>query len=250
MTGAARVRDATCWCGQPYGLGGDERRRHQVLFAHRPEPARVGSRETGVSMRCELGLHDRCTGTYTRETCCTCCCHQTGLTATSTSEVSVGGAGAGGALRLLVVQQPWAWAIAFGWKTVELRTTNVAGSYRGPVAICAGRQEDQDAYGHPAMRRALMAAGMWDEQRQAGPILMRGMVLAVVDLVDVHHAPATGTRCACSPARTVWASGVAANWHLLLDNARALVEPMPVRGRQGLQKADHEFAATIWAGVR
>ena len=41
-------------------------------------------------------------------------------------------------LRILTVRQPWAWAIIHGGKGVENRVRNVAGSYRGPVAIHAG----------------------------------------------------------------------------------------------------------------
>ena len=38
-------------------------------------------------------------------------------------------------MRVLTVRQPWAWAIIHGGKDVENRTRNLAGAYRGPVAI-------------------------------------------------------------------------------------------------------------------
>ena len=41
-------------------------------------------------------------------------------------------------MRVLTVRQPWAWAIVHGGKDIENRTRNVAGAYRGPVAIHAG----------------------------------------------------------------------------------------------------------------
>lgn len=38
-------------------------------------------------------------------------------------------------MRILTVRQPWAWAIIHGQKDVENRVRNIAGDYRGPVAI-------------------------------------------------------------------------------------------------------------------
>lgn len=38
-------------------------------------------------------------------------------------------------MRILTVRQPWVWAIIHGGKDVENRVRNIAGSYRGPVAI-------------------------------------------------------------------------------------------------------------------
>lgn len=46
-------------------------------------------------------------------------------------------------MRILTVRQPWAWAIVHGGKDVENRTRNIAGAYRGPVAIHAGMRFDQ-----------------------------------------------------------------------------------------------------------
>lgn len=48
-------------------------------------------------------------------------------------------------MKVLTVRQPWAAAIIHGGKDVENRTRNLAGSYRGPVAIHAGLAYDEDA---------------------------------------------------------------------------------------------------------
>jgi hypothetical protein len=58
-------------------------------------------------------------------------------------------------VKALTVQQPWAWAIVHGGKDVENRSRNLAGSYRGPVAIHAGKREDEDGYYDDMIREAL-----------------------------------------------------------------------------------------------
>jgi hypothetical protein len=47
-------------------------------------------------------------------------------------------------LRVLTVRQPWAWSLIEGGKDVENRSRNIAGSYRGPVAIHAGLARFED----------------------------------------------------------------------------------------------------------
>lgn len=47
-------------------------------------------------------------------------------------------------MRILTVRQPWAWAIIHGGKDVENRVRNIAGDYRGPIAIHVGLQHDHD----------------------------------------------------------------------------------------------------------
>ena len=47
-------------------------------------------------------------------------------------------------LRVLTVRQPWAWSLIEGGKDCENRVRNIAGSYRGPVAIHAGLARFED----------------------------------------------------------------------------------------------------------
>mgnify|MGYP001137357808 FL=1 len=51
-------------------------------------------------------------------------------------------------MRAITVRQPWAWAIVFGQKDVENRSRNIAGRYRGPVAIHAGLRDDDAVLDH------------------------------------------------------------------------------------------------------
>lgn len=86
-------------------------------------------------------------------------------------------------MRALVVQQPWASLIADGTKTLEVRSWST--SYRGPVAIVAGRRwSNHDA------------AARWLDRRHE-PV----GVVAVVDLADVRLAePGDEARALANPA--------------------------------------------------
>jgi hypothetical protein len=121
------------------------------------------------------------------------------------------------------VRQPWAGAIIHLGKSPENRTRNIAGSYRGPVAIHAGLVPDPMALADPVFVDAHVEAGgpLWEP---------RGAFIGVVDLVDVLEPH---SRCSfCSP----WA--MENHWHLMLANPRPLPEPIPARGRLGLWTPD------------
>ena len=165
-------------------------------------------------------------------------------------------------MRALTVQQPWAWAIVHGGKDVENRTRNLAGSYRGPVAIHAGMQVSQDGVDHELLapewargrcyvsvdgRRATLSypteAGVYGPNRLAS-VMPLGAFVGVVDLWAVHQAqpgccPNRGSRPFGSP----WAEpGV---WHLCVTDPRPLVEPVLAKGRLGLWTPTSEQTVAI-----
>jgi len=159
-------------------------------------------------------------------------------------------------MRALTVRQPWAWAIMHG-KDVENRSRNIAGDYRGPVAITAAVADADNA-----------PDGLWVDHANfydrahgpmfKGPKTERGVVLGVVDLVAVHHAswnPMRPGLCyylepegrygeRCSP----WAQPE--DWHLMLANPRPLPTPIPVRGRLGLWTLPDDVAAQVEEALR
>lgn len=162
-------------------------------------------------------------------------------------------------MRVLTVRHPWAWSIIHGGKDVENRTRNIAGSYRGPVAIHSSAtrfdllsQMDPHRPGVREALRAIEAAG-W-------PDLDFGAIIGVVDLVDVHHAaecvyvgPAVedfdGTFVSqevthCSP----WAEGYNV-YHLALANPRPLRAPVPFRGALGLRRLDVDVTAAVLGAI-
>ncbi|MBE7953597.1 ASCH domain-containing protein [Microbacterium sp. R1] len=163
-------------------------------------------------------------------------------------------------MRILTVRQPWAWAIIHGGKTVENRSTNIAGDYRGPVLIHAAigktatlneRQErllldaDEDGRG---------GIGDWLD----GEPIVGGVILGVVDLVDVHRAEGNENgitadmirgdgRYALNGSCSPWAE--ANTHHLVLANPRPLSELIRYRGALGLRRLDDDMITRINQGL-
>lgn len=143
-------------------------------------------------------------------------------------------------MRAITVRQPHAWAIIHGGKDVENRTRNIAGAYRGLVAIHASKANDLGAWA--ALAETNLPA--WGRAMDARGALFGGVILGVVDLVDVHLSKrsttashlgdpvcfddTTPTGRLCSP----WAQPD--HQHLILRNPRPLPEPIPYRGALGL----------------
>lgn len=138
-------------------------------------------------------------------------------------------------MKAITIKQPWALLVAVGVKTVENRTTNVFGSYRGPLAIHSSRQIDRQALASARVRAALRDLGYTPGLLPALPL---GAVLAVSELLDVHHdsvhTPVVvddelRVTDPCSP----WADRGA--WHgVLTDAPRPLPVPVPWTGRLSL----------------
>ena len=147
-------------------------------------------------------------------------------------------------MRALTVRQPWAWAIVHGGKDVENRTRNLAGSYRGPVALHAGLTVDFTAGGDEridaAFRRRPRSVSLSDIRGCEA----RGAFIGVVDLVGVHEAVGEYAVCCSSP----W--GEPHVWHLEVANPRPLATPIPARGALGLWTPTDEQAAAIREGLR
>lgn len=172
-------------------------------------------------------------------------------------------------MRALTVQQPWAWAIVHGGKTVENRTQ--AWGYRGPLAIHAGMRVSQRGVDHDLLRpdwasgrgyvstidstaqlayKAVGHNGPEDPARLAA-VMPLGAVIGVVDLVDVHTADwCWEPEGLCSP----WAESSYVEHggdvrdrlvHLVLENPRPLDTPIPAKGRLGLWTPDADLLAQI-----
>lgn len=154
-------------------------------------------------------------------------------------------------MRILTARQPWAWAIIHAGKTVENRPRNIAGAYRGPVAIHAGKAFDDAAWDDRTFGPIL------DELVQRGPEVNfeTGAIIGIADLVDVHplRAVAHVTTATAEPRLEVscceskWAQ--AAGHHLVFANPRPLVTPMPYTGALGLRHLDAETIVRIQAAI-
>ena len=150
-------------------------------------------------------------------------------------------------LRCLTVRQPWAWAIVRGGKDVENRVLNVAGRYRGAMAVHAGLELDLEGVRDERIAAAIerFYAGGTPRGTEGGRQRL-GFVIGLVDLVDVHAGWIEATPC--SPWAQRYADHVGLH-HLVLANPRPLVEPVRARGRLGLWRPDDELAAAIWEQV-
>lgn len=146
------------------------------------------------------------------------------------------------AARILTVRDPWATLILKYGKTVENRTTNIAGDYRGPVLIHSAKQLVRA--GDPAWTVA-DDAGM-DTDRYDGEEFHLGHIIGVVDLVGVHLGSKRSEWCwhddrgmqdRCSP----W--GEEDTFHLVFENPRAVDQPIPYRGALGLRHTSFEIAS-------
>jgi len=150
-------------------------------------------------------------------------------------------------MRILTVRQPWAWAIIHGGKDVENRVRNIAGDYRGPVAIHVGQSYDT-AWSSPAMFEAMKATGVHRSAEVYPWHKDHGAIIGVADLTAVHSVDGVGCMAAipdCSP----WTEKTPGVQHLRLANPRALAEPIPYRGALGLRRLDDDTTARILAQI-
>ena len=138
-------------------------------------------------------------------------------------------------MKAITVRQPWAWAIIHGGKDVENRSRNLAGSYRGPVAIHAGLAPFEQR--NMASRAHRAACGS-----ETSAEILFGAIIGVVDLVDVHRVLQDDLgriRCKTTQPGEPWGQACSAwamenDYHLVLANPRPLARPIPYRGRLGL----------------
>ena len=150
-------------------------------------------------------------------------------------------------MRVLTVRQPWAWAIIHGGKDVENRSRNIAGDYRGPVAIHAGKRFKADEIRAACEAFPTLAPDVKDRIKGqslfGGDPLYVGAIIGVVDLIDSHWARDCfgyyGTEIRpCSE----WAELNAR--HLTLARPRP-IEPIPAKGKLGLWRPDDELHQAI-----
>lgn len=166
------------------------------------------------------------------------------------------------------MQQPWAWAIVAGGKTVENRTQ--LWTYRGPLLIHAGQRWSDRGGRSPLIGGARLdwlrdhgwtpsagrSAVLEEYTRRGVPrsteLFPTGVILGAVDLVDVHPAEAG---CCDSP----WAEQSYAEHggktrrdvvHLVLENPVELLDPIPYAGRLGLWTPDPDVEAAVPSRAR
>lgn len=156
-------------------------------------------------------------------------------------------------MRVLTVRNPWGSLIIDGAETndgghdvkdIENRTSNIAGSYRGLLAIHVAQAwaEGWQAHWPSHASRTTLDAVALDAQR--------GHIIGVVDLTDAHvadylPAPEPGTYRPCSAWAQYPADPPAPMHHLVLSNPQRLPRPIPWRGGLGLRRAPADLVAAI-----
>lgn len=137
-------------------------------------------------------------------------------------------------MKAITIRQPWAWAVAIGAKTIENRTRGT--SYRGPLAIHAGRTWSARGGGSQLVQAALADAGIRPpiEPDFHSRVFAYGAVIALAELVDSH--PDTGCCRPWGESQYEEAGGRTRTvlHHLVLEDIRALTPPVPARGALGL----------------
>lgn len=138
-------------------------------------------------------------------------------------------------MKVLTVRQPWAWAIAAGYKTIENRTWTTG--HRGKLGIHSSARWDDDR--EDAVRFIRDTAReqghtLPNTLKDAWPLPAAGYVLAVADLVGVCDVTLDrpDRACDCGP----WAIPGQAHWRL--DFVRRLDIPIEAKGRLGLWELD------------
>jgi len=122
-------------------------------------------------------------------------------------------------VKAISLWQPWASAIALGHKRIETRhwTTN----YRGPIAIHAAKRFQRDQRVFAATERTL---GRMPARLPFGAIVAIAYLDEIVPTEQLAPSPIERMYGDYSPGRYGW----------VLESIRALAEPIPFIGRQGL----------------
>lgn len=145
-------------------------------------------------------------------------------------------------MKALTIWQPWASLIAWGEKQYETRP--FATQHRGPLAIHAGLDDSAlDVVDVNSFYRAAF-------KRHGDPAFTRlsfGKVICVVDLVSV--VPVTHL-CALTQQETTFGDYSPTRFAWRLENLRVLVEPIPVRGKQGLWEWPVELESLAFEQVK
>lgn len=153
-------------------------------------------------------------------------------------------------MKAITVRQPWAWAIIHGCKDIENRSQ--AWTYRGPLAIHAGKEWSLSGQHSGLVWSALKEygwpVGPYAAQRRG--LFTFGAIIGVVDLIDVHHAEPDAVCCDSPWAESryrdqVTGKEIGSVVHLVHENPRPIAQPIVCPGRLGLWTPDDDLTTAI-----
>ena len=126
-------------------------------------------------------------------------------------------------IKALSLWQPWASLVALGAKRIETRHWGTR--YRGPLAIHAAKRWTREELSKTSLFRYRVPS-----LPEAPPL---GAVVGVVNLVDCVQMTAAWIESVDEDEERFGHYAIA-RWGWMLEDARALASPVPLRGRQGL----------------
>jgi len=136
-------------------------------------------------------------------------------------------------MKAISLWQPWASAMAFGWKKIETRTWST--SYRGPLLIHAAKRITR----WPSIDVQALFDGIASQPSD----LPRGEILCQVSLVDCkriyqHNRPYGRERVLgdYTPGRYMW----------ITQDTTVFIEPIPYRGRQRIFEVEPPRQGSLW----
>ncbi|KKN47409.1 hypothetical protein LCGC14_0663220 [marine sediment metagenome] len=133
-------------------------------------------------------------------------------------------------LRAITLWQPWASAIALGWKQAETRGRRTL--HRGPIAIHAAK-----VWGPTQRTAARRLAGVIEKPAHYFDNEPRGAVVCVADLVDCIEMT-EGIIIATPQLEIEFGGWEVGRWAWYLENVQSLLEldpgPLELRGRQSM----------------
>jgi hypothetical protein len=130
-------------------------------------------------------------------------------------------------VKVLSVQNPWAYLIIYHGKDIENRTWKT--KYRGRIAIHCSKKSDSEAWSmtewaHSELQEAFDAV----IKNRAEIEKLNGKIIGTVDLYNCTYPELTA-----AANSSLWA-GVLSPWHFWLKDPIAIAEPIPARGMLGL----------------
>lgn len=145
-------------------------------------------------------------------------------------------------MRILTVRQPFAHAIIHLGKHVENRPMNIAGDYRGEVAIHAGLAWEWE-------RPEAWPADV-EFPHPTSVSLEYGAIIGVANLWAVHPHDGSARFNCCPNAPDKYARWAQPNvWHLCFSSPRPLTRPIPFKGALGLRRLDADTTTRIKAAI-
>lgn len=140
-------------------------------------------------------------------------------------------------VKCLSVRKPWGYLIIYGSKKVENRTWGT--KYRGPLYIHSSTKWDPRSLNPFHMFTRLQYQKIHKDAMQSIATMddadvIGGVLLGCVDLVGC--AKSAPDKRFNAEEFSMW--GEAGKWHWFIENPRAFMKPIPVKGSLGIFKRD------------